>query len=169
MNGWWSQAARRLARLRQVRGDGDLWLFWRIFFFAAAVPALLRLRLPTLEVLLEPKKTQQPGDRGTPRAEKIIDYVDAAVRVGHPLVRRSCLTRGLTAYHFLRQTGLDVSLAFGIGRIEGALTGHCWLVKDGEPYLEARDPRSRFMTVYAFRQGTVPGNVSLPGVPWVEV
>lgn len=160
---------RRLARLKQVRDDGDLWLFLRLFCFAAAVPALVRLRLPTLRALLEPKSAPRMGDSNTSRAKRIIDYVEVAMRVGNPLVRRSCLTRGLTAYHFLRQAGLDVTLAFGIGRVEGTLAGHCWLMRDGEPFLEARDPRPFFVTVYAFRQGMAPDNVALTGQPWSGV
>lgn len=53
-----------------------------------------------------------------------------------PGIRRSCLTRGVTLYYFLTRAGVDVSLCFGVGTVEGVMGAHCWLVKDGEPYLE---------------------------------
>lgn len=69
---------------------------------------------------------------------------------GWPLIRRGCLSRGLTLFHLLRRSGMqDVSLAFGVGLIEDALEGHCWLVRDRAPYLEARpDVTDRFREVW---------------------
>lgn len=73
-----------------------------------------------------------------------------APRIGRPLVRSGCLTRGVTLYWFLRRAGLEVELRFGLDPDDaGDLTdGHCWLTLDGEPYLEPRDPRPRFTEVY---------------------
>ena len=45
---------------------------------------------------------------------------------------------------FLRRAGLDVRLAFGVGPTRGEHAGHCWLVLDGSPFLEDRDPRPLF-------------------------
>jgi hypothetical protein len=53
----------------------------------------------------------------------------------------------------VRSPGVDVRLVFGMedtGRVGGrqfGQIGHCWLVKDDTPYLEARDPRSLFSEV----------------------
>lgn len=67
------------------------------------------------------------------------------IRWGGPLVRPGCLTRGITGYYLLRRAGLDVALCFGIGpRHSAGVTGHCWIVLDGEPVLEAVDPRPAF-------------------------
>jgi hypothetical protein len=47
----------------------------------------------------------------------------------------------------LRRAGIDVALCFGIGSSSGrraGVTGHCWLVMDGEPVLETADPREAF-------------------------
>ena len=61
------------------------------------------------------------------------------------MVRPGCLTRGITGYYTLRRAGLDVALCFGVGLADGpAVTGYCWLLLDGEPVLEAADPRSAF-------------------------
>jgi hypothetical protein len=54
----------------------------------------------------------------------------------------------LTRYYFLRRVGMDVSLCFGMGRHDKGFMGHCWLVKDGEPFLEVEDPRPRYLEIY---------------------
>ena len=116
-------------------------LFLRIFLFAAAVPFLMRRKLARVAALLEPHTAPQPVD--PVQVKRIAAYVETAMRCGKPLVRSGCLTRGLTRYYFFRRAGLDVSLHFGMGRIgkKKEFMGHCWLVRDGQPYLELVDPR----------------------------
>jgi hypothetical protein len=65
-------------------------------------------------------------------------------------VRTGCLTRGVTLFWFLRRTGLDVELRFGLEVDEHGASkdGHCWLALDGEPFLEKVDPRPRFAELY---------------------
>jgi hypothetical protein len=147
---------RRLAELRRLRSPGDWLLFTKIFCFAALVPVLMRLKLARLKALLEPGGPLSPP---TPeQLETIVDYVSLALRVGNPLIRPGCLTRGLTHYYFLRRAGLEVSLYFGMGRPEGEYAGHCWLVKGGEPFLETTDPRPLFTPMYRFSQESLSGS-----------
>lgn len=122
-------------------------LFFRIFLFAAAVPFLMRLRLARVSTVLEPGTAPRPVDPN--HLKRIAAYVETAMRYGKPLVRSGCLTRGLTRYYFFRRAGLDVSLYFGMGRIGDGkeFIGHCWLVGDGEPYLEMVDPRALYVTM----------------------
>ena len=42
---------------------------------------------------------------------------------------------------------MDVTLCFGMGRVAGEFAGHCWLMKDGQPFLEAKDPLPVFTRV----------------------
>jgi hypothetical protein len=133
--------------LRQIRGPADLALFLHVLAFAAAVPALMRLKLPRLGPLLEPRDA--PAAPDPDRVQKIVSTVDLVLGAGRPLVRLGCLTRGVTLYYFLRRAGLDVSLCFGMGEMGGDFAGHCWLVKEGEPYLERTDPRPDFAPVYS--------------------
>jgi len=123
-------------------------LFLRIFAFAAAVPCLLRLKLSRVAGAIEPEKDPWAVDED--RVRKITAYVEKAIQRGKPLVRPGCLTRGVTRYYFLRRCGMDVALCFGMGRMGEDFVGHCWLVKDGEPYLEPpdQDPRSRYTEMY---------------------
>ena len=104
-----------------------------------AVPALTRTVLTSWG--------RFAGDIGAGRldarpgsVQKTVDYVDAVLVAFRPVVRPGCLVRGLTLYHFLRRAGADVGLNFGVARIDGRFTGHCWLVKNGRPFLEPDRP-----------------------------
>jgi hypothetical protein len=125
------------------RSPGELFLALRVAAVATAAPLLSRLSLARLERVIEPRRTRS---RSRPLADVAgtVDWVLGAV----PLVQRHCLTRGITMYYFLRREGADVALTFGMGATDGEFPGHCWLVKDGEPYLEAKDPRPLFKEMY---------------------
>ena len=138
--------------MRELDSFGDALLFLRMFLFATGVPFLMRLNLPSLKSLLDPKFPLQVADQS--RAQKIVSYADHAIRMGKPLIRSSCLTRGVTLYYFLRRAGLEVDLCFGTGEIEGEFVAHCWLVMEGQPFLEAKDPRTYLTEVYRFSSST---------------
>ena len=140
--------SRRLDLLRQLRTPSDVFLVLRLLAFAALIPLFLRLKLSKLAVLLEPRAALSPPNPIT--VQRIGHFVDLVLRVGSPLLRPTCLTRGLTLYYCLTRAGLDVSMCFGMGKDGEEFIGHCWLVKDGEPFLEARDPRLLFTEIYQF-------------------
>ena len=108
----------------------------------------MRLPLPRLPSLLGPRKKPPVADPA--KVQQIAGYVDGAIRLGTPLLQLRCLTRGLTLYYFLNRAGLDVDLCFGIGSKEDNYPGHCWLVRDGEPFLEPQNPCARYQTYYHF-------------------
>lgn len=118
----------------------------RVMGFAAIVPLLMRLPLPTLERVLEPRRTAR---RDPARAAWLERRIDSLIAHGHPVIRPGCLTRGLTHFYFLRRAGVDVRLQFGMGMPAGTHEGHCWLVRDGEPFLEKVDPRPIFTGTYS--------------------
>ena len=120
----------------------------RITAVAVAVPLLMRLRLARLARVLEPRRAPAAP---VARADDIAAQVEAVLE--GPFVRRSCLTRGVTRYWFLRRAGVDVALCFGMGRPTGDPAGHCWIVRDGEPYLETVDPRPIFVETYRVAAG----------------
>jgi hypothetical protein len=132
-------------------------LFLRIFAFAVAVPYLLRRKLPKVAGLIEPGT--DPSAVSEDKIRDITVHVERAIRRGWPLVRPGCLTRGLTRYYFLRRSGLDVALCFGMGRLDNEFVGHCWLAKDGEPFLESPDPRTRYTEMYRISRTTSPASI----------
>jgi hypothetical protein len=129
------------------------WLFLRVLCFAAAVPLLMRLRLPVLDRWLEGRigsARARGWDRTAP--DDALQCLEAARLLGWPLVRPGCLTRGLTLYYFLRRAGMDITLCFGARVRDGELTqevGHCWLEQGGKPMLERLDPYASFVTIYS--------------------
>lgn len=137
-----TKPARRLA---------ELVLTLRILLVAVAVPALLRLTLDRLQSVLEPRKPLP--ERDPAELQTLVDRIERVLAAGRPLVRTGCLTRGVTLYYFLRRAGVDVSLVFGLGKPGDAFAGHCWLVKDGQPFLEKTDPRSAFTEMYSIPKG----------------
>jgi hypothetical protein len=142
-----------LGAFRELRGPAQWWLFLRVLVFAAAVPLLFRLKLSVISGWLERRTRTKGMSMPDPaRVEQTIRCVELARLVGSPLVRPTCLTRGVTHYLFLRRAGLPVSLCFGAAMKDGVLVsqaGHCWLVKDGEPFLENSDPRRQFLPIYS--------------------
>ncbi|MFI5092452.1 MAG: lasso peptide biosynthesis B2 protein [Candidatus Acidiferrum sp.] len=142
------------------RSISDVFLFFQVLLFAAAVPFLLRLKISRVQTLLEPRT---PSSAHRNRVELINEYVEMAIRVGRPLVRPGCLTRGVTRYFFLRRNGLDVSLCFGMGQDNEEFVGHCWLVKDGVPFLEPRDPRPLYAEMYR-----IPGTTHRGVIPPIK-
>lgn len=136
----WNAAAPSVSRSRTPGG----WLLpARVLLFGLAVPLLLRLKLERLAAWIEPSSSSSPSPRRGDRAaaEALTRRIDFWLRAGRPFVRSGCLPRGLTQYRFLRRAGFPVSLRFGIGELKDKLDGHCWLVLDGEPLAERRDPR----------------------------
>jgi hypothetical protein len=146
-NGFSSTLADRARALGELRGAREAALFTYVGVFASAVPLLMRLPLPRLATLLtRPPSRRQPSAAAVQRLDALVAL---APRVAHPFVRGGCLTRGVTLFWFLGRAGVDVELCFGLDPAEGdAADGHCWLVRDGRPFLERADPRPRFAEIF---------------------
>jgi hypothetical protein len=131
------------------RSAAGAFLLPRVFLFAGAARALIRLPLTLLESLLEPRRPPPPADEAT--VERVAACIERVLRTGRPWVRPGCLTRGITRYYFLRRAGLELRLCFGATLSpEGELSGHCWLERDGEPILEEEgDPRTAFVVMHS--------------------
>jgi hypothetical protein len=137
----------RLRALGQLRGPREIALFAYLSAFAGTVPLLMRLPLPRVAALLT--RSPAPAQASPATIQRLERLVALAPRVGHPFVRPGCLTRGVTLFWFLRRAGLDVELCFGLDAARpDRPDGHCWLLLDGEPFLEASDPRPRFAELY---------------------
>lgn len=136
---FWPSGADRVRALRQLDSPPDLLLLLRILVYAAAVPALTMTRLTSWERFAG-GGGRGGADGGPEAVKKTVAYFDAVLISFRPLVRSGCLVRGLTLYHFLRKAGVDVSLRFGFVRFDDSVTGHCWLVKNGRPFLEPDRP-----------------------------
>ena len=137
--------------LSELRRPDQWWLFLRVFAFATAVPLLFTLKLSVSSRVLERRTRSSRRAGNSSKKEQIIRCVEIVRAVGGPLVRPQCLVRATTLYYFLRRAGMDLTLCFGAAWKEGQpveAAGHCWLIKDGEPFLEERDPRASFLPIY---------------------
>jgi len=160
MGRWSLTSGRRFAAMRRPGSLADKYLVARIILFAASVPALLRLGIPRLQSFLEPDNP--PAVIDPVRIEKITAYVNLVLGANLPFIRSGCLIRGITLYYFLRRSGLELRLSFGIGNIEGRHAGHCWLVKDGAPFLESQDPRPVFTEIFSIPLSLHAAGLDLP-------
>ncbi|MBX3011474.1 MAG: lasso peptide biosynthesis B2 protein [Caldilineaceae bacterium] len=136
----------RLAHLRRLKPPRNYLLLLHILGVAMVAPWLLRLpmkRVAKLVTPAQPRRTPEPQ-----RIAQIVAYTDTVLRACQPLVQDRCLTRGLTLYYFLRRHGLPVALQFGVGYVDQAFTGHCWLEEGGVPFAEAQDPYLLFKPTY---------------------
>ena len=158
MRGWWWRVERRWSRWRGLGGVGGLADVLHISVVAALAPLLLRLKPARLQALLEPAAAPPFPDPA--RIQGVQGRIDAVLEASVPFVRSRCTTRGVTRYYFLRRLGLDVRLCFGAGFVDGEFAAHCWLVLDGEPYLETEDPRPHFRAMYTIPTPPFPGTPS---------
>ena len=120
-------------------------LLLRVSCVAMMVPALMRLPLPMISQLLAPRRATGRRPVGL---DQLLACWETALRLGAPLVRPGCLTRAVTLYWFLSRNGMPVELCFGIAPEKGGATGHAWLLREGEPFLEVEDPTARFTVTY---------------------
>ena len=133
-------------------------LLMGVALFALFVPVLTRLPIRRLQAVLEWPRSGSTPDIA--RARQVIRYTDLVCYRARRLIPSKCLARSITLYFFLRLCGVKTSLVFGIGTSDekgnatSAFPGHCWLVRDGEPYLEDDDPRLFFTPMYAFEAST---------------
>jgi hypothetical protein len=119
----------------------------RIVLVALAAQVVVLLPFRLLARWLDRLSRHEPeaGAGLEPTAQRV-ERVLARLR---PIARHSCYARGVVRYYFLRSAGADVRLVFGLGNVDGAYEGHCWVEQSGEPYREPRDPRPIFTPVYA--------------------
>jgi hypothetical protein len=124
------------------------------FAFGVAAPLLLRAKPDRVARVLEPRRAPVEP-RSDDRITTTVQVTDAVLARGWPLLRRGCLTRGVTRYRMLRRAGADVALCFGAGTVDGSIEAHCWIDRDGTPLLEPEDV-SRFVEMFRIcRPGVV--------------
>ena len=119
----------------------------RVVAFAATVPLLMRLPVDRLARWIAPSGSPV-SEPSLPDVLALVASIDHWLARARPIVKSGCLTRGVTLYRFLRRAGADVSLRFGIGRIDGAIAAHCWIVYRDEPLAERQDPRGVFTEMW---------------------
>jgi hypothetical protein len=160
MTGWRARARAVASTTRRLFGDSSPGVVrrrplvaLRAALLAVATTQLFRLPLPTAERVLTPRRRRPRRPSGPAAA---LWAADVGLRVVRWPIRPSCLHRGVVRYHLLRRAGVDVQLVFGAGQVDSAPAAHCWLLLEGEPYLETTDPRLLFTSMYTMGAQRAP-------------
>lgn len=121
----------------------------------AGLPLGWRLRAAALVLLVPPlvylvsfaRLVKWLEGAGQPAPDAALDDASLARWVDRLLRRlpgpwhRTCLKRAAVLYHLLRRAGRPVELCIGVNRKsepgKGDIAAHAWLMRAGEPYLEA--------------------------------
>lgn len=152
--------AREAGRASSLSG-AELALRARALAFVLVAPVLMRLPLPRLAALLE--RVRVASGTNPRRAVLALRAIEWTMRASRPWIAHRCQVRGLARYCLLRRAGIDVSIAFGMGAVEGALAAHCWLVRGGSPFLERRHVRDTLVALYRIpREAGAPEGWRVP-------
>ena len=162
------------ARLLFKVPPGRLWLVLKLGLFATVVPLFMRLPLARSEQFLVPARFistrqqkfqgagQQPSIHQTPISEYVF-YTDTALRLGRPLTQNRCLTRCVTLYYFLSRKGMELSIVFGAGSLNGQFSAHCWLEIEGKPFAEPQNPYLVYSPTYSIPSSALASSVASNG------
>lgn len=110
-----------------------------------------RLSMPELLHQIDPGISTVPRDDVL--MEKTTGFVDSLLKYRVFQRYGICLLRSLILFKFLRRQGRPVEIHFGVRKTdagEADITGHSWLVLDGEPFLEKESQKHAFATTYSF-------------------
>jgi len=156
------------ARLLATVPVNRYWLVFRLGVFAAFVPLLMRLPLAQSRKLLVPSSSPAVGrlfaQRGKrqwsadePAVREYVLYTETALRLGRPITQNRCLTRCVTLYYFLSRQGLDLTIVFGAGTLDGRFSAHCWLEVAGKPFAENENPYAVYSPTYCIPDSAITG------------
>ena len=147
---WWRAGVGAREALPSLRGLRDLVHFLRVAAVAAAGPADVPTPAGPAGKSAEPAEACASAESAD--VARVFSSVDAAVLVGRPVIRSGCLTKGSPAAEDLQHAGINITLC-SLGQLralanqQAQVHGHCWLVKEGMPFLEAR-ARSLYSEIF---------------------
>ena len=138
----------------------DIRLFIRTFLLITLLPAMVRLfSLPMLMKMLTPRDLRVCKDQDSESRDKIVKFADYLLNRNFWIFRSTCLKRALVLYYFLRRSGMDVQVCFGVRsnakssdrKRQNVLEGHAWLLYSGNIFLE-RDAKATktYTMTYSF-------------------
>ena len=111
-----------------------------------------------------PDRVVSASDRDRARLDKTVGFTDSLLR--YRIFQRygKCLLRSLILFLFLRAQGWPVEIHFGVRKTgkdatganetcdanQMGITGHSWLVKNGELFLEEPSQEHGYATTYTY-------------------
>ena len=136
--------------VRKIRNNfgsfEEVELFLRIFLLVTILPPLLKMfPVPQLMKMLTPKDLKTCKNMNQDQyIGKVTRFTDYLLGLNFWMYKTTCLKRSLVLYHFLRKSGINVQICFGVryneqsllGEARKKLEGHAWLLHDGKVVLE---------------------------------
>jgi hypothetical protein len=128
-------------------------LAWR------AVLPVLKRRVPLATLAKVMWRTPRARIRPD-HADRIPDLVRRLYRGFREGQEGICLERSLLTYRFLSGAGADPRLVIGIRGRGGSVTGHAWVVVNGEPLFEPAASLGEYASFFSFgRDGTLDASM----------
>jgi len=137
----------------------DIRFFAQIFILITLLPTMLRLlSIPMLMKILTPGTLKGYQDIEKSK-DKIVKFTDYILSRNFWIYRNTCLKRSLVLYHFLRGSGINVHICFGVRyngmspnkEAEKKLEGHAWLIYNGDIFLERNTESTKaYKMTYCF-------------------
>ncbi len=139
----------------------EILLFIQVFFCITIVPFLLKLlTIPGLMKILTPKRMKIYKTLNLEESkDKIIRFTGYILNRNFWIYKNTCLNRSLVLYHFLRKSGINAHICFGVKyneelsdrEVKKKIEGHAWLIYKGEIFLEKNvDETETYKMIYCF-------------------
>jgi hypothetical protein len=133
----------------QVRGPADALLVLRMAGWRAALPVLKwALPLPRLVRLMARPRAR--AERAPERERRIASLAHGLSGPRGVATLDNCLERSLVIYRYLGRAGARPELVVGVGKDESAVTGHVWVLLEGETLFETPASLSEFSPIVSF-------------------
>ena len=141
---------RPLGRITQeIQTVSDAFLAARVLVWALVLPGLKHvLSVRTLAAVMHRQPRTTPRDVSHER--RIVLFARWGARVARWKDGGNCLERGLIAYRYLGAAGARPTLVVGVGRNDAGVTGHAWVLVDGQLVGERQSSIESYTPVFAF-------------------
>jgi len=152
---WWrtwrpracSKGTVDLSNLKHLGNPRDVVLLARVLIQLVILKFRTeRMKLPELLESLEPQGGVEADGREVEKMAKFADFILHRVFRS----RNPCLLRSLLLFRYLRASGEEVSIVFGVRDGEKTLQGHAWLLRGGKPLLEEEESSGEYEAVYVY-------------------
>ena len=148
------RTVRRLRRMLSRMGEevqtlSDAGLAAKVIGWALVLPAM-KHAVPVRSLALVMHQRPRAAVRDANRERQIITFARWAARITRWKSGGNCLERGLIAYRYLCAAGARPTLVVGIGRSDGGVTGHAWVLVDGQLVGEPTTAIEAYTPLFAF-------------------
>lgn len=120
----------------------ERWLLMQAVLLLPLTAAALRVvPLRYLHQVVD-RQSRYPRATDMSRANRIAHMIAAAAEFGP--YRASCLPQSLVLQFLLRRAGMRGEMKYGVRRVDGHVTAHCWIELGGQPLIDSPEVRRQF-------------------------